>query len=168
LHAHCLFIQLEPKYAKQTDSLVLPHRYVPWVVVDGQPLLEVSTKIPSKVTCAIFGSFRLSQLFISEPWKFFTYDERFRFRTTRTLRLTFARPTRAVLRRFARALQGSRSRWRRAAVSVTTSMRSTSTSSLSSVKAERVRFGWEMLAIDRERYLHLDHVNLGQFHVYCP
>jgi hypothetical protein len=56
LHAHCLFIQLELKYAKQTDSLVPPHRYVPWVVVDGQPLLEVSTKIPSKVTCAIFGS----------------------------------------------------------------------------------------------------------------
>jgi hypothetical protein len=40
-------------------------------------------------------------------------------------------------------------------VSLTTSMRSAS--SLSSVKAGRVRFGWEMLAIDRERYLHLDH-----------
>ncbi|CAN6289748.1 unnamed protein product [Urochloa humidicola] len=32
--------QLELKYANQTNALVPPHRYVPWVVVDGQPLLE--------------------------------------------------------------------------------------------------------------------------------
>ncbi|CAN6295441.1 unnamed protein product [Urochloa humidicola] len=32
--------KLELKYANQTNALVPPHRYVPWVVVDGQPLLE--------------------------------------------------------------------------------------------------------------------------------
>lgn len=32
--------QLELKYAAETNSLVPPHQYVPWVVVDGQPLYE--------------------------------------------------------------------------------------------------------------------------------
>lgn len=36
------FVQLELGYAAETNNLKPPHRYVPWVVVDGQPLYDVS------------------------------------------------------------------------------------------------------------------------------
>lgn len=35
-------VQLELGYASVTSSLEPPHTYVPWVVVDGQPLYDVS------------------------------------------------------------------------------------------------------------------------------
>ncbi|KAK9218449.1 hypothetical protein WN943_007086 [Citrus x changshan-huyou] len=33
-------MQLELKYAAEINSLVPPHQYVPWIVVDVQPLYE--------------------------------------------------------------------------------------------------------------------------------
>jgi hypothetical protein len=37
-----LFIQLALKHGRQTAQLVPPHKFVPWVVVDGKPLYNVS------------------------------------------------------------------------------------------------------------------------------
>lgn len=34
-------MQLEQKYATETAQLKPPHRFVPWVVVNNQPLQEV-------------------------------------------------------------------------------------------------------------------------------
>ncbi|XP_031248929.1 gamma-interferon-inducible lysosomal thiol reductase-like [Pistacia vera] len=38
-------MQLELHYAAETNSLEPPHQYVPWVVVDGQPLYEACSNI---------------------------------------------------------------------------------------------------------------------------
>ncbi|OEL29558.1 Gamma-interferon-inducible lysosomal thiol reductase [Dichanthelium oligosanthes] len=48
--------KLDLKYANQTDALVPPHRYVPWVVVDGQPLLEDYENFEAYICKAYKGS----------------------------------------------------------------------------------------------------------------
>ncbi|KAL6645750.1 hypothetical protein ACP70R_017358 [Stipagrostis hirtigluma subsp. patula] len=51
-HGH----KLELKYANQTDALEPPHRYVPWVVVDGKPLLEDYENFEAYICKAYKGS----------------------------------------------------------------------------------------------------------------
>ena len=38
---NCFSCNLELKYAAEINSIVPPHQYVPWIVVDVQPLYEV-------------------------------------------------------------------------------------------------------------------------------
>ncbi|KAL8129047.1 hypothetical protein V2J09_018202 [Rumex salicifolius] len=48
--------ELELKYAAETESLVPPHKYVPWVVVDGEPLYEEYENFVSYVCKAYKGT----------------------------------------------------------------------------------------------------------------
>lgn len=100
-------LQLDLKYANQTNALVPPHQYVPWVVVDGQPLLEVSVS-STLISTALMAHFTLRCCLMC----FSANDEHVSvFRITRTSRSTSARPTRvANLPRSARGW--SIRRWR--------------------------------------------------------
>lgn len=49
-----IFLQLELKYAAETNALQPPHKYVPWVVVDGEPLYEVSSAI--YIACIVMNN----------------------------------------------------------------------------------------------------------------
>lgn len=48
--------ELELQYAAETDNLQPPHKYVPWVVVDGQPLYEDFENFVSYICAAYKGS----------------------------------------------------------------------------------------------------------------
>ncbi|CAH9074047.1 unnamed protein product [Cuscuta epithymum] len=48
--------ELELSYAVETNALVPPHQYVPWVVVDGQPLYEDYENFLSYICKAYKGS----------------------------------------------------------------------------------------------------------------
>ncbi|KAJ7964241.1 gamma-interferon-inducible lysosomal thiol reductase-like [Quillaja saponaria] len=48
--------ELELQYAAETDDLQPPHKYVPWVVVDGQPLYEDYEDVVSYVCKAYKGA----------------------------------------------------------------------------------------------------------------
>ncbi|XP_022154893.1 gamma-interferon-inducible lysosomal thiol reductase-like [Momordica charantia] len=49
--------ELELQYAAETDHLQPPHKYVPWVVVDGQPLYEDFENFVSYICKAYKGSY---------------------------------------------------------------------------------------------------------------
>lgn len=44
-----VYLQLEQRHAYETAKLNPPHRFVPWVVVNNQPLEEVSLQIASMI-----------------------------------------------------------------------------------------------------------------------
>ncbi|KAL8496625.1 hypothetical protein ACS0TY_020353 [Phlomoides rotata] len=48
--------QLELRYAAETNALQPPHKYVPWVVVDGQPLYDDYEDFASYICKAYKGS----------------------------------------------------------------------------------------------------------------
>ncbi|ERN08998.1 hypothetical protein AMTR_s00153p00064140 [Amborella trichopoda] len=48
--------KLELQYAAETNALQPPHKYVPWVVVDGQPLYEDYQNVANYVCKAYKGS----------------------------------------------------------------------------------------------------------------
>ncbi|KAE9594202.1 putative gamma interferon inducible lysosomal thiol reductase GILT [Lupinus albus] len=49
-------MQLELQYAAETNALQPPHKYVPWVVVDGEPLYEDYENFLSYVCNAYKGT----------------------------------------------------------------------------------------------------------------
>ncbi|WVY93296.1 hypothetical protein V8G54_032384 [Vigna mungo] len=51
-----VLLRLELRYAAETDALKPPHKYVPWVVVDGEPLNEDYENFLSYICKAYKGS----------------------------------------------------------------------------------------------------------------
>lgn len=54
-----IYMQLELPYAIETSTLEPSHKYVGWVVVDGEPLYEVSFAILYRLNQAPFPVFEI-------------------------------------------------------------------------------------------------------------